>query len=181
MSDFVMPGEKLGFIEEIEGGSNTFDDGDTIRASSAGIAEVDKKSKIVRVRNGRQLSIPTKGDIVIGTVAMMLPSMIAVAIHYLNGKPNSSGVECICQNPDRKRIIARMNDVVALKIETHLNGAIHATIDEPELGVLFTKCNVCAGNVVPMRDRVKCPNCGFMEDRKISTNYEKADFIKLRE
>ncbi len=181
MSDFVMPGEKLGFIEEIEGGSNTFDDGDTIRASSAGIAEVDKKTKIVQVRNGRQLSIPTKGDIVIGTVAMMLPSMIAVAIHYLNGKPNSSGVECICQNPDRKRIIARMNDVVALKIETHLNGAIHATIDEPELGVLFTKCNVCAGNVVPMRDRVKCPNCGFMEDRKISTNYEKADFIKLRE
>lgn len=181
MSDFVMPGEKLGFIEEIEGGSNTFDDGDTIRASSAGIAEVDKKTKIVQVRNGRQLSIPKKGDIVIGTVAMMLPSMIAVAIHYLNGKPNSSGVECICQNPDRKRIIARMNDVVVLKIETHLNGAIHATIDEPELGVLFTKCNVCAGNVVPMRDRVKCPNCGFMEDRKISTNYEKADFIKLRE
>lgn len=176
-----MPGEKLGFIEEIEGGSNTFDDGDTIRASSAGIAEVDKKTKIVQVRNGRQLSIPKKGDIVIGTVAMMLPSMIAVAIHYLNGKPNSSGVECICQNPDRKRIIARMNDVVVLKIETHLNGAIHATIDEPELGVLFTKCNVCAGNVVPMRDRVKCPNCGFMEDRKISTNYEKADFIKLRE
>lgn len=181
MSEFVMPGEKLGFIEEIEGGSNTFDDGDTIRASSAGIAEVDKKTKIVQVRNGRQLSIPKKGDIVIGTVAMMLPSMIAVAIHYLNGKPNSSGVECICQNPDRKRIIARMNDVVVLKIETHLNGAIHATIDEPELGVLFTKCNVCAGNVVPMRDRVKCPNCGFMEDRKISTNYEKADFIKLRE
>lgn len=181
MTDFVMPGDKLGFIEEIEGGPNTFDDGDTIRSSAAGVADVDKKTKTVQVRNGKQLSIPKKGDIVIGTVAMMLPSMIAVAIHYLNGKPNSSGVECICQNPDRKRIIARMNDVVALKIETHLNGAIHATIDDPELGVLFTKCNVCAGSVVPMRDRIKCPNCGFMEDRKISTNYEKADFIKLRE
>lgn len=181
MTDFVMPGQKLGFIEEIEGGSNTFDDQGTIRASSAGIVEVDKKTKTVQVRNGKQLSIPKKGDIVIGTVAMMLPSMIAVAIHYLNGKPNSSGVECICQNPDRKRIIARMNDVVALRIEAHLNGAIHATIDEPELGVLFTKCNVCGGNVVPLRDRVKCPNCGFMEDRKISTNYEKSDFIKVRE
>jgi exosome complex component CSL4 len=32
MTDFVMPGDKLGFIEEIEGGANTFDDGDTVRA-----------------------------------------------------------------------------------------------------------------------------------------------------
>ena len=73
------------------------------------------------------------------------------------------------------------NDVITLKIENHLNGTIHATIDEPELGVLFTKCNICAGSVVPLRDRVKCPNCGFVEDRKISTNFEKSDFLKLRD
>ncbi|MFI5417042.1 MAG: RNA-binding protein, partial [Nitrososphaerales archaeon] len=89
--------------------------------------------------------------------------------------------ECICQNMDRRRIIARVNDVITLKIENHLNGTIHATIDEPELGVLFTKCNICAGSVVPLRDRVKCPNCGFVEDRKISTNFEKSDFLKLRD
>jgi exosome complex component CSL4 len=142
---------------------------------------VDKKNRIVQVQNGKQLSIPKKGDIVIGSVSAVLSSMIAVAIQYLNGKPNSSGVECICQNADRRRIIARVNDIIALKVESHLNGAIHATIDEPELGVLFTKCNICGGSVVPMRDRVKCPNCGFVEDRKISINYEKADFIKLRE
>ena len=181
MDDFVMPGDKLGFIEEMEAGSNTFDDGDTIRSSTVGIANVDKKNRIVQVQNGKQLSIPKKGDIVIGSVSAVLSSMIAVAIQYLNGKPNSSGVECICQNADRRRIIDRVNDIIALKVESHLNGAIHATIDEPELGVLFTKCNICGGSVVPMRDRVKCPNCGFVEDRKISINYEKADFIKLRE
>jgi exosome complex component CSL4 len=181
MDDFVLPGETLGFIEEMEAGKNTFDDGNMIRSSAAGIANVDKKNKIAQVENGKQISIPKKGDIVIGTVAAVLSSMIAVSIQYINGKPNSSGVECICQNMDRRRIIARVNDIIALKIETHLNGTIHATIDEPELGVLFTKCNICAGSVVPMRDRVKCPNCGFVEDRKISVNYEKADFIKLRE
>ena len=57
MTDFVMPGDKLGFIEEIEGGSNTFDDGDTIRASAAGISDVDKKAKTVQVRNGKQIYI----------------------------------------------------------------------------------------------------------------------------
>jgi exosome complex component CSL4 len=181
MSEFVMPGDRLGFIEEMEAGDNTFDDGDTIRSTAIGIANVDKKNRIVDVRNGKQLSIPKKGDIVIGSVSAVLSSMIAVSIRYLNGKPNSSGVECICQNPDRRRVIARVNDIIVLKVEAHKNGAIHATIDEPELGVLFTKCNVCGGSVVPMRDRVKCPNCGFVEDRKISTNYEKADFIKLRD
>jgi exosome complex component CSL4 len=181
MDDFVLPGETLGFIEEMEAGANTFDDGNMIRSSTAGIANVDKKNKIAQVESGKQLSIPKKGDIVIGTVAAVLPSMIAVSIQYINGKPNSAGVECICQNAEKRRIVARVNDVIALKIESHLNGAIHATVSEPELGVLFTKCNVCAGNVVPMRDRVKCPNCGFIEDRKISVNYEKADFIKLRD
>ncbi len=181
MDEFVMPGDRIGSIEELEAGSNTFDDGDMIRASTIGILNIDKKNRVAEVQNGKQLSIPKKGDIVIGSVSAVLSAMIAVAIHYINGKPNYSGVECICQNMDRKRVIARVNDIIALRIESHLNGAIHATIDEPELGVLFTKCNICAGSVVPMRDRVKCPNCGYMEERKISTNYEKADFIKIRD
>lgn len=181
MEDFVLPGERLGFIEEMEAGNNTFDDGNMIRASTAGIANVDKKNKIAQVENGKQISIPKRGDVVIGSVAAVLSSMIAVSIQYINGKPNAAGVECICQNPEKRRIIARVNDIIALKIETHLNGTIHATINEPELGVLFTKCNSCGGNVVPLRDRVKCPNCGFVEERKISVNYEKADFVKLRE
>lgn len=176
-----MPGDRIGSIEEMEAGSNTFDDGDMIRASTVGTVDIDKKNRIAQVLNGKQLSIPKKGDIVIGSVSAVLSAMIAVSIQYINGKPNYSGVECICQNYDRKRVIARVNDIIALRIESHLNGAIHATVDEPELGVLFTKCNICAGSVVPMRDRVKCPNCGYMEDRKISINYEKADFIKLRD
>jgi exosome complex component CSL4 len=181
MEDFVMPGDRIGSIEEMGAGDNTFDDGDTIRSATIGVLDVDKKNRVAKVRNGKQLSIPKKGDIVIGTVSAVLSAMIAVAIQYINGKPNFSGVECICQNPDRRRVIARVNDVIALRIESHLNGTIHASIDEPELGVLFTKCNICGGNVVPMRDRVKCPNCGYMEDRKLSTNYEKADFIKIRD
>lgn len=179
MDEFVMPGDKLGYLEEMIPGKNTFDDGNIIRAATIGIANIDKKNRTVEVRNGKQLSVPQKGDIVVGTVTAVLSAMIAVAIQYINGKPNSSGVECICQTQDRRKIIARINDLVALKIESHKNGAIHATIDEPELGVLFTKCNMCGGRVVSLRDRVKCPNCGFVEERKLSTNYEKADFVKL--
>jgi exosome complex component CSL4 len=181
MDDFVLPGDKLGFIEEIAPGDNTFDDGNMVRATTAGIAVIDKKGRTAKVENKKQLSIPKKGDIVIGTVSAVLSSMIAVAIRYINGKPNYSGVECICQNPDKRRVIARVNDIIALKVDAHLNGAIHATIDEPELGVLFTRCNICAGSVVPLRSGVKCPNCGYMEDRKISTNYEKADFVKFKD
>ncbi|MBM2852819.1 MAG: RNA-binding protein [Candidatus Nitrosotenuis sp.] len=107
MEDFVVPGDTLGSIEEMEAGNNTFDDGSKIRASTIGIANIDKKNKIAQVENGKQLAIPKKGDIVIGTVAAVLSSMIAVAINYINGKPNSTGLECICQNMDRRKIMVQ--------------------------------------------------------------------------
>ena len=45
MEDFVVPGDTLGSIEEMEAGNNTFDDGTKIRACTIGIANIDKKNK----------------------------------------------------------------------------------------------------------------------------------------
>jgi len=62
-----------------------------------------------------------------------------------------------------------------------LNGAIHATIQEPELGVLFTKCRICGMDVKPLRDIVKCVECGWTDDRKLSSDFLKTDFLIVRE
>jgi exosome complex component CSL4 len=66
-----------------------------------------------------------------------------------------------------------------VKIISHLNGAIHATISEPELGVLFTQCNKCGGKVVQIGSNVKCVDCGYIEERKLSSKFGNGDFIKL--
>jgi exosome complex component CSL4 len=74
-----------------------------------------------------------------------------------------------------------VNDLVKIKILGTLNGAIHATINSPDLGVLFTKCRKCGSEVKPLRDIIKCIECGWTDDRKLSNDFLKSDFIKVRE
>jgi exosome complex component CSL4 len=143
---------------------------------------MDKETRVVNVSHPKLLSIPKVGDIIIGTVAAVMSSMVAITIDYINGKPTTSKVECICATRNmRIRNVALVNDIATLKIIAHLNGTIHAVMDEPELGIIFTKCRKCGGKVVTMRDAIKCTDCSWIDERKLSSNFGKNDFIHLRE
>ena len=182
MSNSVLPGDKVAVIEEYEAGKNACDDGHVVRATVIGQSEIDKETRVVNVNNHKSISVPEKGDIINGTVEAVLGSMIAVMIKYVNSEPVKAQVECICPTKNvRKRNVALVKDLVKLKIVGQLNGAIHATIQEPELGVLFTKCRKCGMDVKPLRDIVKCVECGWTDDRKLSTDFLKSDFLKVRE
>ena len=64
-----------------------------------------------------------------------MSSMIAVSIDYINGKPTTSKVECVCSTRNiRKKNVALVNDIATLKIVNHFNGTIHAAMDEPTEG-----------------------------------------------
>ena len=178
----TFPGEKIASIEEYEAGYNAFDDGDMVRAATIGKKDIDKTARTANIIHPKELSIPKVGDVVIGTVAAVMSSMIAVSIDYINGNPTTSKVECVCSTRNiRKRNVALVNDIAKLKILNHLNGTIHATIDESNLGILFTKCRKCGGKVVPMRDAIKCTECSWIDERKLSSDFGKSDFVKLRE
>ena len=170
MSNFVLPGDKIAITEEYEAGNNACDDGNVVRATVIGENQIDKKERLVHVKNHKSLSVPEVGDVVIGTVEAVMGSMMAILIKYINGKAVKSQVECICPTRNiRKRNIALVN------------GAIHATIQDPSLGVLFTKCRKCGMDVKPLRDIVKCVECGWTDDRKLSSDFLKTDFLKVGE
>jgi len=184
MSDnAVFPGDKIASIEEYEAGNNTFDDGDMVRAATVGERNMDKETRIVDIKHPKLLSVPNVGDVIIGTVAAVMSSMIAVTIDYINENPTTSKVECICGTRNmRIRNVALVNDIAALKIVAHLNGTIHAVMNEPELGIIFTKCRKCGGKVVTKSsDAIKCTDCGWIDERKLSSNFGKGNFVKLRE
>ena len=177
----TFPGERIASIEEYEAGSNAFDDGDMVRAATIGRKDINKSTREASIIHPKMLSVPKVGDTIIGTVAAVLAFMIAVRIDYINGKPTVSKVECVCSTRNiRRKNIALVNDIVTLKILNHLNGTIHATMDEPELGVLFTKCRKCGKKVVTMRDAIKCVECGWIDERKLSSNFGSGDFVSLR-
>ena len=132
MSNFVLPGDKIAITEEYEAGNNACDDGHVVRSTVIGENEIDKKERLAHVKKHKSISVPEEGDIIIGTVEAVMGSMIAVLIKYINSKPVKSQVECICPTRNiRKRNVALVKDLVKLKIIGHLNGAIHATIQEP--------------------------------------------------
>ena len=173
-----IPGEKIAQIEEYLPGENTFEDDDIIRATKIGEINLDSVERLASINRHKQITVPKVGDIIIGVVEANLPSMIAIMIKFVNGKKANSNLECICVTRHiRKKNIALAQDVVKVEIISHINGTIHASIDRPELGVLFTKCRKCYGTVVKMRDAVKCKDCGWIDDRKLSLDFGKSDFL----
>lgn len=172
----IIPGEPIALIEECEAGPNTFDDGDRVRAAALGTAEIDRRARTASVATPVLMHVPSVGDKVVGTVAIVMSAMFAVAIRYVNGRPVTSNVECVCSTRDsRRKMIALNGDVVALRIRSRINGTMHATIDEADLGVLFTKCRKCGMGVITVRDGVKCADCGWFDERKISSDFGSVD------
>ncbi len=173
-----IPGEKIAQIEEYLPGENTYEDVDVIRATAIGNVDLNSKDRSASINRQKQITVPKVGDIIIGVVEANLPSMIAIMIKFVNGKKVNSDLECICVTRHiRKKNIALAKDVVKAEIISHINGTIHASIDSQDLGVLFTKCRKCFGTVVKMRDAVKCKDCGWIDDRKLSLNFGKTEFL----
>ena len=173
-----IPGEKIASIEEYLPGDNTFEDDDSIRATTIGKINLNSSERLASINRQKQITVPNVGDIIIGVVEANLPSMIAIMIKFVNGKKVNADLECICVTRHmRKKNVALAKDVVKAEIISHINGTIHATIDSQELGVLFTKCRKCFGTVVKMRDAVKCKDCGWIDDRKLSVDFGKNEFL----
>ena len=86
MSNSVLPGDKIAIIEEYEAGSNACDDGHVVRATVIGESEVDKKNRLVNVKNNKPISIPEKDDIVIGISGSGNSENVIKAIQFANEK-----------------------------------------------------------------------------------------------
>ena len=176
----IIPGDRIASIEEYEAGENTFDDGDQVRAATVGRKVIDKSTRTASIVHPKMLSVPKKDDVIIGPVVAVMSTMIAVSIEYINGKPTTSHVECICSTRNiRRKNVALQGDVVVLKILGSLNGTIHGTMSAPDLGVIFTKCRKCGASVVPLRDVIKCTECSWIDERKLSNRLNNGDFVDL--
>jgi exosome complex component CSL4 len=179
--NIVCPGDRLSCIEEYESNENTFEDKNgIIRSTSIGKININKEEHTLEVQNASEIELPKTNDIIIGVVVSVISSMIIVSIEYVNNKHISSKIECVCSTRGlHKKTIAIVDDIITLKTIGYKNGTIHTSINDPEMGVLFTKCKKCGGEVITIRDGIKCINCTWMDERKLSRNFGNMSFIKL--
>jgi exosome complex component CSL4 len=188
----IFPGEQVAFIEEFEGGKNTYVTDGTIRSKAVGTRVYDFKRRIVKINQKNSPMLPKIGDVLVGYIEMLFGNMISVRILYINEKKSYAGFSAIAstriggsnsggggwreRGERRGRTIFRVGDIIRGRVISLLNSTIHITIDEKEFGVLYTLCFNCGGDTVRVHNSVKCIECGVYEERKLTNDYGKETF-----
>ena len=150
--------------------------------------------------------IPAVGDIVVGYIDMLFGNMISVRVVYVNDKYSHSGFSAIAstriyntgggggggsgsgsnnynlgwRERNKGKLIFKVGDIVRGRVFSLLNSSIHITLEDKEMGVVYTICFSCGNeslNKVP--GGLKCSSCGNFEERKVSMDYGKEAFTSL--
>ncbi len=178
---FTLPGERIASIEEFVGADGTYESNGVIRASRMGKAVFDLKSRTVKIgRMPRSAGLPRVGDSVIGFVENMGGSIVGVKILYINDQKSEARLGAISVSRGgrgRRVVMFRVGDVVRGRVVSLLNSQIHLSFREPNLGVIYTVCHSCGGNVVRVNSSVKCAECGTKDERKLAEDYGKTSTL----
>ncbi|MFQ5920866.1 MAG: exosome complex RNA-binding protein Csl4 [Nitrososphaerales archaeon] len=178
----TLPGDKVASIEEFEGADGTYESDGIIRSSRLGKTVFDLKKRTVKIGEMPKAAvIPKEDDYVIGFVDMVGGSIVAMKILYVNDERIYGRIEAISvMRRGRGRRGGNMfmvGDIVRARVVSRLNSQTHVTFRDRNLGVIFTTCHSCGGDVVNVDGRVKCVECGSYEERKIAEDYGKTSLI----
>ena len=181
--DFVLPGDRLGTIEEFVPGEGTYEENSEVYAASAGfvlIDHLDKKIKVYKPGIVKPL-MPRVGDIVLGKVSHVQSQMASVEIFQINKTIISTpftGVIHISQvsraftnvMPDAYRV----GDVIRARVIKATVPIQLSTIGR-KFGVLLAFCSFCGGFLEKQgEDKLRCSNCDRIETRKVAIDYRRS-------
>jgi exosome complex component CSL4 len=176
----VLPGDKLAVSEEFLPGQHTYDDSGLIRALTAGTVVKDAKSMEISVKPAVQPQIIKVDDWITGQVEGSQANSANVMIYFLNGKithKEFSGMLTLRGlsgggRGARRTTPVKMGDIVRCRVFSLVNGIIHLTIDEPDMGVVAALCGNCGRPLLRgSTTRAKCDECGNVEERKLARDF----------
>jgi len=180
----VVPGDKLGVIEEFEPGPGTYVEEGTIYSLTTGRALMDVLNKKVSVYPGvRASGVPRVGSIVLGQVLEVQSKQATVRIFQVGNRVLSgffSGLLHISDVSPRyvesMYDVCKAGDIIRAEVVSDKNRIFHLSTNERDLGVVYAFCSRC-GNVLSLRKfRMRCPECDNLERRKPAQDYGKGEF-----
>ncbi len=174
----VLPGDRLATIEEFDPGAGSAVSGELVVATTIGRVQPDMSNRIMQVvppRNDRA-RLPEVGDYVIGNVQSAASSIAQVRIDAINDVPSNKDLTgMLSLRDDRHRRSAppvKMGDTIRARVLSTTNSIFHLNLEGKDAGVLYTVCSNCGGSVVAIgRDRVKCRECGYVDERQLSEDF----------
>jgi len=179
--ELVLPGERLGVIEEFVPDAGTFVKDGVIYSKLVGRAMLDFVTRRVSVSPaGRGVIIPKLGSTVIGQVLSVQPENATVRIFQVEDKELSGafiGVLHISdvhlRYVDSMFEICKSGDIIRARVISEKNQTYHLSTKEKELGVVYAFCSNCGATLESKRQNMHCPKCGRIEGRKTTFDYGK--------
>lgn len=182
---FVSPGDRLGVIEEFSPGPGTYVEQGVIYAKATGRTLIDLVNKQVSVFPViRAASSPKAGGIVIGQVQQAQNQTATVRIFKIGEKVLSGPFSGVLHISDASPVymdsmfdVCKAGDILRAKVVSETNRMYHlSTAVDRNLGVIFAFCSNCGDTLQWRRSKMRCPNCGRMENRKVASDYGKGEF-----
>ncbi len=176
---FVVPGERLGVIEEFVPGPGTYEEEGTIYSEAIGLAKLDMINKTVEIqRKTKKPLIPEENSTVISVVTSTQDKLAQVSILEIDqvhvGTPFSGILHISSSSPRYERTmkeVCKTGDIVRAKIVSTKNRVPQLTTIGRGLGVVKAYCSQCGQPLVQRNHLLQCPSCGKVERRKMSDDY----------
>jgi exosome complex component CSL4 len=185
----VLPGDKVAVSEEFLPGRNVYDDYGVLRALNVGKVRTDRASSEISVESFPETSLFSVEDYITGQVEVAQTNSAGVRICYLNGKRTDKGFtgSLMLRSPGppargrggggrggggrRAGPAVKLGDIVRCRIVSLLNGMVHLSINEDDMGVVYALCSNCGKPLMRAGSRVKCDECGNVEERKLAADF----------
>ncbi|MDE1852475.1 MAG: exosome complex RNA-binding protein Csl4 [Thaumarchaeota archaeon] len=176
----VLPGDKLAVSEEFLPGVHTYDDSGLIRALTAGSVVKDTTNMEISVKPRVEPEQIKIDDWVTGQVETTQANSANVHIYFLNGKPTYKDFSGMLSlrglsgggRGMRRTTPVKLGDIVRCRVFSLLNGIIHLSIDEPDMGVVAASCGNCGKPLLRgSSTKAKCDECGNVEERKLARDF----------
>jgi exosome complex component CSL4 len=179
----VLPGERLGVIEEFIPDAGTYVKDGVIFSKIVGRSLLDLQNRCVSVYpvvNGAV--VPKVGTVIIGQIGNAQSDNVLVRIFRIGKKKltgNFGGILHVSDVSDRyvdsMSDVVKPGDIVKAKVISEKNQIFHLSTNDQGLGILYAFCSRCSTLLGQERYDLKCPKCGNVERRKMSPDYGKEE------
>ncbi len=178
---FIVPGQKLGVIEEYLPGHGTYVDNGIIYSTTVGNVILDKPNRRISVDSHVQpLLIPRIGNIVVGQVISVQEKSINIRISKIEDRFVSGSFTGVLHISDLSETYVRsmydavkVGDIIKAKVISLANKTVHLTTADRKLGIIYAFCINCSSRLVLKNDELFCPLCKEAEKRLTSLDYGK--------
>jgi len=178
---FVLPGERLGVIEEFIPDVGTYVVDGIIYSRVIGRALLDLMNKRVSVYPlVHGAAVPKVGSIILGQVSNVQSQDASLRIFKIGEKQLSGVFTGILHISDvQMRYVESMfdvckpGDIMRAEMISQKNRVYHLSTKDKNLGVIYAFCSQCGYMLEVKRQVMHCPRCGRTEKRKIALDYGK--------